>query len=361
MAVTKTSNDPQHSAEVINLVYVTDEQPGITRVKKGTGFAYYGPARETINDRRTKKRIQKLVIPPAWENVWICVDERGHLQATGRDTRMRKQYRYHHKWAEFRNLTKFERQLLFAEHLGAIRDKVAADLRKTANQGLSKERVLAALVELLQETAIRIGNPEYAHTNHSYGLTTLKDKHVAVHGGKAQFEFRGKKGVEQSITLANPRLAKIIKHCQEIPGQQLFQYYDAEGQRHPIYSEDVNAYLREITGEDFTAKDFRTWAGTAIAVRELQVLPSDPDIISGKKKLYPQAVKRVAAELGNTPSVCRKYYIHPALEKISNSKDLQRILKLAGTVKVEEARLRGLTDAERVVYKLIKLYTEGAV
>jgi DNA topoisomerase-1 len=278
-------------------------------VRNGRGFRYLDASGKVVRDAATLRRIRSLVIPPAWTDVWICADERGHLQATGRDARGRKQYRYHPKWREVRDDTKYHRMIGFAQSLPAIRRRTNADLRR---QGLTREKVLAAVVQLLEKTLIRVGNDEYAKQNQSFGLTTMRDGHVAIKGERVRFSFRGKSGVEHDVDLEDRRLARVVKACRDIPGYDLFQYYDGDGQRQAIGSSDVNAYLQDVTGKDFTSKDFRTWAGTVLAaqiLREFEAVETD----SARKKNIVRAVEAVAKRLGNTKAVCRKCYIHPAV------------------------------------------------
>ncbi len=297
------------AAKMVGLRYSSDERPGIRRRRKGKGFSYIGTDGKPIRDARTLDRIKALGIPPAYREVWIATDPRGHLQATGRDAKGRKQYRYHPRWREARDETKYERMIDFGQALPKIRERTDADLRR---KGLPREKVLAAVVQLLEKTLIRVGNEEYARENKSYGLTTLRDKHVRVDDERLRFHFRGKSGVEHRVTLDDRRLARIVKRCRDLPGQELFQYLDDDGARHTVESDDVNEYLREISGEEFTAKDFRTWAGTvlcSLALREFDTCLSEAEA----KKNVVAAVKRVAERLGNTPAVCRKSYIHPAI------------------------------------------------
>ncbi|MDX2240072.1 MAG: DNA topoisomerase IB [Leptolyngbyaceae cyanobacterium bins.302] len=303
------SSDPAESAEAMGLQYMTDEGDGIRRIKQGDEFNYMGLDGEVITDSDEIKRIQSLGIPPAWENVWICPAPNGHLQATGRDAKGRKQYRYHVRWRSFRDQTKFTRMIAFSEAIPRIRERIAHDL---ALSGLPRNKVLATVVQLMELTRIRVGNEEYAKTNKSFGLTTMRDRHVKVDGSTIRFKFRGKSGVEHEIELNDRRLARIVKRCQDIPGQELFQYIDADGQRQSIDSSDINTYLRDITGQDFTAKDFRTWAGTVLAARELHEIGACESATAAKKAIV-QAVKTVAQHLGNRPATCRKYYVHPAI------------------------------------------------
>ena len=300
---------PEESAASAGLRYVTDSAPGIRRKRAGSGFTYVGPDGRRITDEKALERIRKLAIPPAYTDVWICPAPNGHLQATGRDARGRKQYRYHPKWREARDETKYGRMVAFSEVLPKIRARVDADLGRP---GLPREKVLATVVRLLECTNIRVGNDEYARANGSYGLTTLRDKHVEVSGGSLRFSFKGKSGKTHEVELSDRRLARIVQRCRDVPGEELFQYLDDDGGRQTIGSGDVNDYLREISGQEFTAKDFRTWAGTLLAVTALRdVGPMDTD--REAKAAIVQAVDRVAEQLNNTRAVCRKYYIHPTV------------------------------------------------
>jgi DNA topoisomerase-1 len=301
--------DPRDAAESAGLVYVSDEEPGIRRKKAGKGFTYIRSGGGKVEDEATLKRIRKLAIPPAWTDVWICAKANGHVQATGRDARGRKQYKYHTAFREVRESTKYEKMMEFAQSLPAIRAKVAEHM---ALKGLPREKVLATVVNLLESTLIRVGNEDYARANKSYGLTTLKDRHVEVDGSELRFEFKGKGGKTWRLKVKDRRIAKIVRACQDLPGQELFQYVDEKGERRDVTSSDVNAYLREITGQDVTAKDFRTWHGTvmaAFALQEFQHLDSQ----AAAKKNIKAAIEQVASRLGNTPTICRKCYIHPEL------------------------------------------------
>ena len=283
--------------------------PGITRRNARNGFDYYLPDESLVRDIATLKRIRKLAIPPAWTDVWICRDPNGHLQATGRDQRGRKQYRYHLRWREVRDEAKYGKLLIFARVLPFIRARIEEDLKRP---GLTRERVLAAVVRLMELTLFRVGNSEYARTNKSFGLTTLRDRHVRVEGSHIHLSFRGKSGNRYESDINDRRLARIIKGCRDLPGYELFQYLDEEGNQHVVGSEEVNAYLREITGEDVTAKDFRTWSGTQLAAKALQGF-RDLETESKRKKAIVRAVEKVAKHLGNTPAICRRCYIHPAI------------------------------------------------
>jgi DNA topoisomerase-1 len=302
--------EPTVSAEVAGLRYVNDlRTPGIRRIGRKRRFRYVDVNGRTVSDRAVLARIRSLVIPPAWTAVWICPNPLGHLQATGRDARGRKQYRYHPRWRQVRDEVKYGRLLAFAVALPKIRQRTAADLKLT---GLPREKVLATVVELLEKTLIRVGNEEYARDNNSYGLTTMRDTHAKVNGSSVRFEFRGKSGKAHSIGLQDARLARIIKACRELPGYELFQYIDDAGERKGIESSDVNDYLREICTESFTAKDFRTWAGTVLTASELSQFPLHRSKHAAKKNIV-KAIDSVAMRLGNTTSVCRKCYIHPAV------------------------------------------------
>lgn len=301
--------DPEEAAEEAGLRYVSDDQPGYTRKAKGDDFEYFDTAGKPIKDESRLLRIRRLAIPPAYTDVWICPKANGHLQATGRDARKRKQYRYHEKWRDARDETKYERMVVFGAALPIIRKRVEEDL---ALPGLPKNKVLATIISIIERTFIRIGNEEYARENKSYGLTTMKNRHVKVTGTKMRFNFRGKSGVEHDVSVADPRLARIVKKVQDLPGQDLFGYLDDEGEAHGVSSQDVNDYLQEITGENFTAKDFRTWAGTVLAAVALNALESFETKKQAKLNVK-NAVAAVAKILGNTPAICRKCYVHPAV------------------------------------------------
>ncbi len=300
--------DPVESARAAGLRWVSDDMPGIRRRKRGTGFSYTLPSGGALSPKELE-RIRKLAIPPAWTDVWICPVPNGHLQATGRDARGRKQYRYHPEWRSVRDETKFGRMILFGEALPKLRERIERDL---SQRGLPRTKVLAAVIRLLETTLIRVGNREYMKQNNSFGLTTLRDGHVDVDGAKIRFEFRGKSGKDHSVEIHDRRLARVVKQCRDLPGQTLFQYVDENGEQQKVRSEDVNAYLREISGEDFTAKDFRTWGGTVLmlsALLDVGVCESEREA----NRAVVQAVKDVAANLGNRPAICRKYYIHPVV------------------------------------------------
>ncbi len=302
------ADDPLAAARAARLRHVSDDSPGITRRRAQSGFDYLDPDGKLIGDFATLSRIKSLAIPPAWTAVWICPFPNGHIQATGRDARGRKQYRYHLRWRETRDENKFDRMLMFSRALPRIRARVDADLRR---HRLQRERVLAAIVRLLELTLFRIGNREYSKTNHSFGLTTLRNRHAAVSGDTIRIAFRGKSGVWNESQVNDRRLARVIKSCRDLPGYELFQYVDDAGDRFTIGSSEVNAYLREISGEEITAKDFRTWAGTFLAALALR------ELAQATGKAHPstlvRAAEQVSRHLGNTVAVCRKCYIHPAI------------------------------------------------
>ncbi len=343
--MTLESSNPVDSAAAAGLRYVNDEGPGIRRKRNGRAFSYIGPDGERIRDRKVIQRIKALVIPPAWTDVWICPEGDGHIQATGRDARRRKQYRYHARWHEVRDAGKYERLATFAEALPRIRERVEVDLRA---RGLPRRKVLAVVVKLLQDTSIRIGNDEYRRDNRSFGLTTMLDRHARFDGHGLRFEFKGKSGRQHSVQLGDRRVARIVKQCQDIPGQELFQYLDDAGERHAIGSTDVNEYLREITGSDFTAKDFRTWNGTVLAMRYLKICEA-PQTAKAGKRLVSAAIKNVAQHLGNTPAVCRKAYVHPVVLNayLEGSLDPE-----AGVSEAKQAR--GLSGEEQCVLGLLQ-------
>ncbi len=305
----ETLDDPAAAARAAGLRYTPDGGPGITRRRAGKGWSFLDPDGALIRDPDDLRRIRAIVIPPAWTDVWINPNPRGHIQATGRDARGRKQYRYHTKWRATRNETKFSRMIAFGEALPAVREHVASDLGR---QGLPREKTLAIVVRLLDESLIRVGNIEYARDNDSYGLTTLQDEHVDVSGATMRFAFRGKSGKLQEVDVRDPRLARLVKRLQDLPGQDLFQFLNGDDEPQTIDSEDVNTYLREIAGEEFTAKDFRTWAGTVLAARSLRDL-GPFDTPTAMKANIVAAIDAVAARLGNTRAVCRSSYIHPAI------------------------------------------------
>jgi len=333
-----------------DLVFTSDEEPGIRRKgNKDKGFTYIGPDGKTIRDSRTLARIKGLVIPPAWTDVWISTNRAGHLQATGRDAKGRKQYRYHAKYRESREQEKYEHVIDFAEALPKIRERVQSDLVRA---GLPREKVIATVVRLLETTLIRVGNEEYAKTNHSYGLTTLRNRHVEVNGSTLRFEFKGKSGVKHSVELQDRRLVTVIKRLEEIPGQELFQYLDDGGERRNVTSADVNDYLREATGADFTAKDYRTWAGTVLASIALQTVEESDEGVDTKKHMK-EAIESVARQLGNTPAICRKCYVHPDLIAEYLDNGLSEALEQRAGVAIKDP-VEGLTPEEMAVLALLR-------
>src|SRR3954453_810439 len=301
--------DPVEVAEEAGLRYVSDEEPGYSRKRKGDEFDYFDTEGKRIRDEKRLLRIRRTGVPPAYTKVWICPSSNGHIQATGRDARGRKQYRYHERWREVRDENKYDRMLLFGKALPKIRRRVNRDLKL---RGLPREKVLATVVQLLGRTFIRVGNEEYAKENKSFGLTTMRNRHVDVTATKLKFTFRGKSGKDHEVDVTDRRLAKIIRQLQDLPGQEVFQYLNENDERRKVTSEDVNDYLREITGEEFTAKDFRTWAGTVLAAIALHSQERFENKTQAKKNVK-DAISAVAKILGNTPTVCRKCYVHPAV------------------------------------------------
>jgi DNA topoisomerase-1 len=332
------------SAAAAGLHYVSPEAPGIARERRGRGFVYRAPNGRVITEPRTLNRIRALVLPPAWTDVWIATDALAHLQATGRDAAGRKQYRYHALWTAERDSTKYHRMRAFANALPLIRRRTARDLRSAA---ASRARVLATVVTLLERTCIRVGNEEYVKSNRSHGLTTLRDRHVTIRGRRMRFAFRAKSGVRQTIELEDASLARAVRECQDLPGQTLFQYLDEGGAVRSVTSSDVNAYLRDICGAGFTAKDFRTWAGTLAAARELDGCPPPVSATAGNRTIV-EAIDRVADTLGNTRAVCRKCYIHPVvLDAFRSGVTIGRV-----TVTTRSAP-KGLDEAERKLVALL--------
>jgi DNA topoisomerase-1 len=343
------------TARAAGLRYVSDAQPGIRRRRAGRGFSFVGPDGVPIKDREELKRIRALVIPPAWTDVWICAKPNGHLQATGRDARGRKQYRYHRRYREIRDETKFDRMLAFSKVLPKIRGRVERDLRR---EGLPREKVLATVVRLLEKTLIRIGSDVYARENRSYGLTTLKRRHVEVSGSRLHFEFRGKSGIMRSVAVTDRRAAKIVQHCQTLTGQELFQYLDDDGKRQDVGSGDINAYLREITGQEITAKDFRTWAGTiyaAVALRDMGPGSSERETNTN----IVAAIDLVAKRLGNTRAVCRHYYVHPRVIEAYRAGRVAQALPTSSDGKRRRSR-PGLRQDEITVLQLLHLENNNA-
>jgi DNA topoisomerase-1 len=340
---------PSAAARDAGLRYVSDGAPGIARLGRPGAFRYTDADGNAVRDDSTLERIRKLAIPPAWTDVWICKQPNGHLQATGRDARGRKQYRYHPRWRESRDEAKYGRLLAFGRALPAIRAQVDAALRLP---GLPREKMLATIVYLLQATMMRIGNEEYARENKSFGLTTLRGRHVRIDGSEVEFRFRGKSGVHHAVKVQDRRLARIIRQTRDLPGQDLFQYVDDEGQPHAIGSQDVNEYLQEISGADYTAKDFRTWSGTvlaALALREYEQFDSEAQA----KRNVVQAIESVARKLGNTPTICRKCYVHP--EVIASYLDGTMLEALRASAREElQQQLYALEPEEAAVLALLQ-------
>jgi DNA topoisomerase I len=333
---------------------VTDQQPGIRRRRAGKGFAYEGPDGQRIQDETSLVRIRKLAVPPAWTDVWICPSPRGHLQATGRDARGRKQYRYHGRWREVRDETKYERMVEFARALPKMRARIDRDLSRP---GLPREKVLATVVRLLETTLIRVGNEEYAKENRSFGLTTLRDRHADVAGPTITFRFRGKGGKEHEVDVTDRRLASVVKRCLDIPGYELFQYLDEDGNQQDVDSADVNEYLQEISGQDFTAKDFRTWAGTVLAAMALQEFEAFDSEAQAKRNIV-RAIESVARRLGNTVAVCRKCYVHPAVIEAYMDGSMLKTLRGRADA-VMEGSLRELEPEEAAVLALLRRRLAG--
>lgn len=346
-------DDLLESAKTAGLRYVTDRAPGIKRKKAGKGFTYLNAKGERVGEKDLA-RIKALVIPPAWTDVWISSYANGHIQATGHDDKGRKQYRYHDRWRQVRDETKYTRMIEFGRALPRIREQVEKDMSR---HNLSKEKVLATVVRLLETTYIRVGNEEYARTNKSFGLTTMRCRHISVTAKKVRFKFRGKSGKDHSITVEDPRLARTVKRLQELPGQELFGYIDEEGKRHTINSDDVNMYLHEVAGGHFTAKDFRTWGGTVLAGMALQDQEQGETPTKIKRNIA-AAVREVAASLGNTPAICRKSYIHPSVLQSYTKGTMLALLKGDEDVVVEEEEGTGLKPEERAVMRLLECSLE---
>lgn len=329
--------DVSGSLEAAGLVWTLDDEAGISRKREGDGFVYFDVKGKEVTDEKTLGRIRALAIPPAYEEVWICLRANGHLQATGKDARGRKQYRYHPDFRASRDEAKFDRMLQFAKALPRIHEAVDRDLLK---RGMPREKAIAAVVALLEGSLIRVGNEEYAQTNRSYGLTTMRNRHAQVTGAEVTFKFLGKSKVRHEIALHDRRLARIVRTLQELPGQRLFQYLDDGGETHAVTSEDVNGYLRAATGADFTAKDFRTWAGTVLALEQLAGVDPVPETKKDMTRVLGDCMKRVASRLGNTPTVCRKSYVHPAVVECFTRGDLRK-------------RLARIDDPEKAVTKIL--------
>lgn len=347
--IVKIMKDPVKSAKAVSLVYTSDREiAGIIRKKSKDRFVYFN-GDEKVKDKDEINRINKLAIPPAWENVWICSLENGHLQATGTDAKNRKQYRYHPVWNALRNHTKFYRMLQFGYALPKIRLNLEKDL---SLKTLEKRKVLAVVVSLMERTNIRIGNSVYEKLYGSFGLTTLKDKHVQITGQKINLSFKGKKGIYHDIDLRNRKLAKAVQNCKDIPGKELFQYYDSDGKRHTVDSGMVNEYIKEISGEDFTAKDFRTWSGTVnalIAFKEIGAAESDK-VYKSKVK---EALEMVASHLGNTATICRKYYVHPLVINLYENNSIRKYLDELDDIELDDGK-SGLTKEEKIVMKILE-------
>lgn len=341
-------HDPEKTARAVNLVYVTDNQPGIIREKSRKAFRYFSEGKE-VKNKEILERIKKLVIPPAWEEVWICALENGHLQATGIDTKKRKQYRYHPAWVALRSHNKYFHMIQFAHTLPQIRLRVEKDL---ARHGLPREKVLATVISLMERTNMRVGNSSYEKLYGSFGLTTLKDKHIDINGDTIRFSFKGKKGVYHDINLRNSKLVRIVQRCKEIPGKELFQYYDEEGKHQTIDSGMVNDYIKELSGEDFTTKDFRTWAGTVNAFLAFKELGWGETQTEQKKKVV-EALDKVAGYLGNTRTVCKNYYVHPLIISLYESGSLQEYFDQLDKIEENDNRT-DLTKEERVILSILE-------
>jgi DNA topoisomerase I len=344
----KIDKDYSKAAKVVDLLYVSDKDKGIIRQKKGSGFTYtYN--NKPLGDKKDLERIRKLAIPPAWTNVWICCKENGHIQATGIDARGRKQYRYHQLWSLLRNETKFHRLFEFGKVLIAMRQKMEEHLKL---KELTEEKVIATILSIMERTYIRIGNDDYEKLYGSYGLTTLKDNHVTIKGDTIHFCFKGKKGIEHTLNLKNRKLARMVQKCRDIPGKELFQYYDAEGNRRPIDSGMVNRYIKEATDGDFSAKDFRTWAGTLNILRAFKSIGQAATDTDCKKNIV-AALDEVSKKLGNTRTVCRKYYVHPGIIKLYEEKNLDKYLKELDKIEKPDG-LSDLASEEKVLMKILE-------
>ena len=349
-----TAENPREAAKEAGLRYSSDDRPGIRRRRRGRGFQYLDAHGRTITDREERARIDALAVPPAWTDVWICPSPNGHLQATGRDARGRKQYRYHPRWRELRDEAKYDRMLAFAAALPRIRRRVDRDI---ARKALSKPRVVATIVRLLDETGIRVGNDEYARENGSFGLTTMRKRHAEVEGSSVAFRFRGKSGKTTDVDVTDPRVARVLRRCEGLPGQHLFQYVDEDGEPVDVDSDDVNAYLREMAGGDFTAKDFRTWTGTVLAAWALEELGEAGSQTQATRQVV-RAVESVAKELGNTPAVCRSAYIHPQVIETHLEGNLAQLLGREADRRVAHG-MRGLTAHEAAVLALLRRRLES--
>ena len=344
-----SSLDPADSARKAGLRYVSDTNPGIRRQRRGSGFVYFDAANQRVTKADQLNRIKRLAVPPAWRRVWISPREDAHLQATGRDAKGRKQYRYHPEWRTVREETKYHRVIAFAEALPKIRKRIEEDLRTSS---LCKEKVLATVVQLLQVSLIRVGNEEYAQANHSFGLTTMRNRHAEVHKSTIRFRFRGKGGKLHELEVSDRRLARVIQKCQDLPGQHLFEYINDEGTPTPIHSEDVNEYLRSISGQEFTAKDFRTWTGTLLAAIALHKVREVTKKHAARQNVV-SAVESVAKALGNTPAICRKCYVHPAVIDSYLNGELAKNLRLKADSELSN-RLDQLRPAEAAVLAFLR-------
>ncbi len=344
----KIGRDPKTTAKAVGLRYVSDSTPGYTRKKAGAGWSFYDADGKLVKDKELVFRFAKLVIPPAYTNVWISPYENGHLQFTGTDAAGRKQYRYHPDWNKIRNQSKYHRLQTFAAHLPSIREQVDKDL---ARRNLGYEKVVALVVRLMELTSIRVGNESYKKLYGSFGLTTLQDRHVKIEGANLKFEFKGKKGVFHKVALQSRKLAKLVKQCRDIPGKELFQFYDEEGKRCSIGSGDVNTYLKEITGEDFTAKDFRTWAGSVSALYAFKQAGEFETVSECKKKIV-SVLDEVAINLGNTRTVCKKYYVHPTVIKSYEEGTLFNYIKELDEDK--DVKAAELNVAEKVLLHILE-------
>jgi DNA topoisomerase-1 len=351
----RTDAEPVASAALAGLRYVSDAQPGIRRRHVSRGVSYIGPDGSVIRRAAEIKRIQALAVPPAWTDVWICPDPRGHIQATGRDAKRRKQYRYHHQWRATRDETKFDRMQAFAAALPILRRRTNADLSRP---GLPRNKVIAAIVQLLEKSLIRIGNEEYARQNGSFGLTTLRNRHVRVGRRMLRFQFRGKSGIRHSVDVDDRRLAQVVKQCRDLPGHELFRYVDSGGRAQSVGSGDINDYIRQVTGEDFTAKDFRTWSATVLAVTALRELPAAPTRGRSEKNVL-LAIEAVARLLGNTRTVCRKSYVHPGVVDSYMDGSMRKVLGRAS--RIASRQTSGLRPDEVAVVALLRsLSARGA-
>ncbi len=342
------TKDYSRAAAIAKLIYVSDKEEGIIRIKKGKGFSYQYK-NILLKDKEQLERIKKMVLPPAWKDVWICFYGNGHLQATGYDTRNRKQYRYHALWNSLRNETKFHRLYEFGKSLPQLRLQVEEDMQL---KELSEKKVLATVISLMERTYIRVGNAEYEKANGSFGLTTFKDKHVKINGSTITFAFKGKSGISHNITLQNKRLAKAVKDCRDIPGKELFQYYTETGERRSIDSSMLNNYIKEITGSDFSAKDFRTWAGSLQMLRSLNAL-AKTDRALNRKSAIVAALDEVSMKLGNTRTVCKKYYVHPGILSMYENAEIENYLRELDGIEEPDAK-SGLTKDEKVLMKVLK-------